>query len=120
MPESLTCLSSHRNFQLILCINTTHYPKLPTNDRQKRGFEHDFNLKKDRIYCKRLTLHYRPKEFSITEVYRFEGMSNPADNSVVYAVETSNGDKGLLLDAYGAYAESISDEMLNKLKVSYS
>lgn len=91
-----------------------------TNDLQKRGFTHDFNLEKDKIYCKQLNMYYRPKEFSITEVYRFEGMSNPDDNSVVYAIETSNGDKGILVDAYGAYAESISEEMLRKLKINYS
>ena len=91
-----------------------------TNDLQKRGFTHDFNLEKDRIYCKQLNMHYRPKEFNVTEVYRFEGMSNPDDNSVVYAIETSNGDKGILVDAYGAYAESISEEMLRKLKINYS
>ncbi len=90
-----------------------------TNDLQKRGFEHDFNVEKDKIYCKQLKMHYRPKEFDIVEVHRFEGMSDPDDNSVVYAVETSNGDKGLLVDAYGAYAESISDELLAKLKIRY-
>ena len=91
-----------------------------TNDLQKRGFEHDFNLERDKIYCKQLKMHYRPKEFNVVEVYRFEGMSNPDDNSVVYAIETGNGDKGLLVDAYGAYAESISEELLVKLKRSYS
>lgn len=90
-----------------------------TNDLQKRGFEHDFNLEKDKIYCKQLKMHYRPNEFNIVEVHRFEGMSDPNDNSVVYAIETSNGDRGLLVDAYGAYADSISEELLNKLKVSY-
>jgi hypothetical protein len=33
--------------------------------------------------------------------YRFEGASNPDDNVVLYVIETSRGEKGLLLDAYG-------------------
>ncbi|MEO0332724.1 MAG: phosphoribosylpyrophosphate synthetase [Bacteroidota bacterium] len=89
------------------------------NDLKKRGFDHDFNLEQDRLYCKQLKMHYRPKEFMITEVHRFEGMSNPDDNSVLYAIETSNHDKGVLVDAYGTYSEALSDEMLAKLKASY-
>jgi len=89
------------------------------NDLQARGYVHDFNLEKDRIYCKQLKMHYRPKEFTITEVHRFEGMSNPDDNSVLYAIETSNHDRGTLVDAYGTYAESVSDELLAKLKAGY-
>ncbi len=90
-----------------------------TNDLQKRGFEHNFNLESDRLYCEKLEKYYHPKEFTIKEVHRFEGMTNPSDNSVVYALETNNGDKGMLVDAYGTYADSLSEEMLSKLKAGY-
>ncbi len=88
------------------------------NDLKERGFVHDFNTETDRIYCSRLKMYYTPKEFNVVEFYRFEGMSNPDDNSIVYAIETSNQDKGVLVDAYGAY-ESISDEMVKKLSVKH-
>ena len=42
--------------------------------------------------------------------YRFEGQSDPADNAIMYVVETGDGVKGTLIDAYGAYA----DENVNK------
>lgn len=38
------------------------------------------------------------------------------DNSVVYAVSSDKGIKGVIDDAYGAYSESLSFEMLSKLK----
>lgn len=87
-------------------------------DLKKRGFIHDFNLEQDRIYCTQLKMYYHPKEFHVLEFYRFEGMSNPDDNSILYAVETSTGDKGVLVDAYGTY-ESISPEMIEKLKIQH-
>lgn len=87
-------------------------------DLKKRGFTHDFNIEQDKIYCTNLKMHYRPKDFQVTEFYRFEGMSNPDDNSIVYAVETSTGDKGVMVDAYGAY-ESLSPEMIDKLKIQH-
>ena len=51
------------------------------------------------------------------EVHRFEGMTNPDDSSVLYAIASTGGLKGLLVDAYGAYAESVSQEMIRKLQI---
>ncbi|MGZ3863608.1 MAG: hypothetical protein ACXVPN_09315 [Bacteroidia bacterium] len=45
---------------------------------------------------------YRPEEVKINSFYRFEGESDPADNSILYALETHDGVKGLLIDSYGA------------------
>tara|TARA_R110002126_G_scaffold17175_7_gene67520 strand:+ start:2462 stop:2581 length:120 start_codon:yes stop_codon:yes gene_type:complete len=39
----------------------------------------------------------------VIKFYRFEGMSDLDDNMVLNVIETSAGDKGLLVDAYGAY-----------------
>ncbi|PHO00465.1 phosphoribosylpyrophosphate synthetase, partial [Rhodobacteraceae bacterium 4F10] len=58
-----------------------------------------------------------PDTFEVVEVYRFEGMSSAGDNSVVYAIQTKTGVKGVLVDAYGVYANSLSPEMIQKLKI---
>lgn len=44
---------------------------------------------------------YLPHEIKINSFYRFEGESDPADNAIVYAVEATDGIKGLIIDAYG-------------------
>ena len=49
---------------------------------------------------------YKPDEVSINHFYRFEGESNPDDSSIVYAIETFNGEKGTLIDSYGMYTDS--------------
>lgn len=46
----------------------------------------------------------------VVNFYRFEGDSDPADNTILYIIETSSNVKGTLVDAYGAYA----DEAVNK------
>ena len=43
---------------------------------------------------------------------------NPDDNSILYAITTSNNKKGLLTDAYGAYSGQISKEILEKLRIT--
>ncbi len=82
---------------------------------KKEGFEYDFNLKEDRLECKKLGKDYQAKDFNIVKVARFEGMSNPDDNSVLYAIETDDGTKGTLTDAYSTYSQAISPEMAKKL-----
>ncbi|MBO9660237.1 MAG: hypothetical protein J7527_15565 [Chitinophagaceae bacterium] len=48
---------------------------------------------------------YQPGEVHVRNFYRFEGASDPDDNSILYAIETDGGEKGLLTDAYGTYAD---------------
>jgi hypothetical protein len=54
----------------------------------------------------------------IDKFYRFEGDSNPDDNAIIFAISSKDGWKGTLLDAYGVYADSLSNEMIEKLKIS--
>lgn len=86
---------------------------------KKQGYTRDFNLQEEAIECSSSKDKFQPAQFTIVGAYRFEGMSNPDDNSVLYAIETDNGDKGTLVDAYGTYSQAISPEMAQKLKVDY-
>ena len=86
------------------------------DDLRRRGYTHDFNLGPDCIECGALQLTMRPADFEITEMHRFEGASNPDDSEIVYAIEGKNGLKGVLVDAYGMYADPLSTEMLEKLR----
>ncbi len=88
-----------------------------TNDLSERGYKHDFKLESEAITCAFMDLTLSPNDFKIDEYYRFEGVSNPDDNSVVYAISSKDGIKGVIIDAYGAYAESLSFDMLQKLKM---
>jgi len=89
-------------------------------DLEKRGYEYDFTLAEDGLECKSLDLFLMPEEFEIEEFYRFEGMTDPDDSAVIYAISSPVGNlKGVLIDAYGAYAENISPELLNKLKMHH-
>jgi hypothetical protein len=89
-----------------------------TNDLKKRGYTVDLNLKADCVECPAQNLQLYPEDFTIDEFYRFEGMSNPSDNSIVYAISSTSGIKGVLVDAYGMYAENLTDAMIRKLRVN--
>jgi len=83
---------------------------------RKQGFTQDYNLKPDHLHCQPDNIELRPADFDIVNVYRFEGQTDPGDETVLYAIEAKNGNKGTLVDAYGMYAEAISTEMAEKLR----
>lgn len=85
------------------------------NELKKRGFELDFNLQENCLVCARNKLN--ADDFEIVEIYRFEGNSDPSDEAVVYAIESKNGMKGVLVNGYGISADSISSDMAKKLNV---
>jgi len=90
-------------------------------DLEQRGYEYDFVLAQDCIECKSLDLQLMPEEFEIDEFYRFEGMTDPADSAVIYAISSPVGNlKGVMIDAYGVYAENVSPELLDKLKIHHN
>lgn len=84
---------------------------------QQEGYIEDFNLCDAGIENKNRKKIHPASDLNVVAHYRFEGASNPDDNMVLYVIETSRGEKGLLLDAYGAYSGNVSDEMMHKLKI---
>ncbi|MCX7877288.1 MAG: phosphoribosylpyrophosphate synthetase [Ignavibacteria bacterium] len=83
-------------------------------DLKLRGYILDFNIRGNCIECNDVKLN--PDEFKVEEFYRFEGMTNPDDEEVVYAIVSNTGLKGTLVDAYGAYSDQITGELIKKLK----
>jgi hypothetical protein len=83
------------------------------------GYSEDFNLRPHCLECASSELQLHPEDFQVDEYYRFEGMSNPDDNSIVYAISRKDGIKGILVDAYGVYSDSLSEAMVEKLKVTH-
>lgn len=88
------------------------------NGLRERGYTINFNLAFDNLICSENKTCLNPNEFQIVEVHRFEGNSNPADEDVVYAVESNDGHiKGVLTSAFGLYADAASAEMIAKLSI---
>lgn len=86
------------------------------NSLKEEGYTTEFELNNNKILDHQSGRSYAIDEFDVVQTFRFEGASNPADNSILYALKTSDGDKGLLLGAYGADGEEVSKEMIDKLR----
>ena len=58
---------------------------------------------------------YTPEEIKVSNFYRFEGPSDPSENAILYVIDTADGKKGSLTDAYGAYANPEISEFMEKV-----
>ena len=86
------------------------------NDLTKRGYTFNFNIKRDCIECAENNLQLKPEEFEIDEVYRFQEMSDVDNESILYAISSTNNNiKGLLVNAYSIYADTASTDLVAKL-----
>jgi hypothetical protein len=57
-----------------------------------------------------------PEDFTVDEAYFFEEISNPDEDRMLYAISSSAGVKGFLIDTCGVYMDNISQEMMEKLQ----
>ncbi|WP_099365205.1 phosphoribosylpyrophosphate synthetase [Sphingobacterium sp. 1.A.4] len=89
-------------------------------DLIQRGYSMDFSLLPDCLYCATSSLKLKPEDFTVAETHRFESLdSSPDNNAVIYAILSNDGEnKGVLVDAYGTYAEEMTHEMAKRLNAT--
>jgi hypothetical protein len=75
------------------------------NKLVRDGYEEDFKVNEKGLFSLRTEKTYRPDQVRIANFFRFEGASDPDENAILYAIETNDGVKGTLTDAYGTYAD---------------
>ena len=81
----------------------------------EEGYEEDFNLLDEKLKSMPEKEKFLADEFIVDKVYRFEGPSNPGDEAILYAISTSSGRKGVLVDGYDYSSGQVSQEMMKKL-----
>ena len=94
------------------------------NRMKEEGFKEDFQVNEEGLSTFDNSKIYKPGDVSIASFYRFEGVSDPGDNTILYLIETNDGTKGTLVDGYGAYADEnvskfiVEVEQIQKVKVT--
>jgi len=87
------------------------------NKLQSDGFTENFVAGEKGLEAPSSHKFYIPSEVKILNFYRFEGESDPADNAIVYAIETNDGTKGMLVDSYGgAYANQFVSKFITEVE----
>lgn len=89
------------------------------NDLNRRGYTTDFSIltEKECLVCNKTATQLSPDEFEIDETYRFEGLTDPGDEMIVFAISsTKHHMKGVVVNAYGVYADSTTSKIVERLK----
>ena len=84
-------------------------------DLRNRGYDSDFEPQSNCLYCNSLDLRLNEAEFQIDEICRFQDDSNPDDDAVVYALTSTTGVKGTIVDGFGPSAGNISFDLAKRL-----
>ena len=84
---------------------------------EKYGYTEQFRVDKGKLVGIESKKSYNPKDVKAVNFYRFEGISDPDDMSILYAIETFDGIKGTLTDAYGNYSDDDTGEFMKQVDV---
>ena len=82
-----------------------------------RGYGERFDVRGGRLRALGTGQAFGAEDLTIREYQRFEGVSDPDDASIVYAIETRSGTKGLLVDAFGPYADPEVGRLLERVEI---
>ncbi|MCT1525763.1 phosphoribosylpyrophosphate synthetase [Sphingobacterium hotanense] len=88
------------------------------NDLQAIGYTEDFLIREDGecLYCAQNAMELSPEEFVIDGIYRFEGMTDPADESILFAISSrDNLIRGLVINSFGAEFSYRSSKLVEEL-----
>ncbi|WP_205509548.1 hypothetical protein [Longitalea arenae] len=82
-----------------------------------KGFNDQYKVIEDKLYCLTSGHTFNPEDIKAVNFYRFEGVSNPDDMAILYAIETNDGRRGTLIDAYGFYADTQLGDFMKKVEI---
>ncbi len=85
---------------------------------EKYGYTEQFRVEKDKLVGMTSKKKYKSKDVKAVNFYRFEGITDPDDMSILYAIETCDGSKGTLTDAYGRYSDEDTGAFMKQVEIA--
>ncbi|MBE7171123.1 MAG: hypothetical protein INR73_11065 [Williamsia sp.] len=87
------------------------------NKLDQEGYTEQYKVENGKLHSLASNIEYEPQHVKAVNFYRFEGPSNPDDMSICYVIETDDGRKGTLIDAYGVYATEDIGEFMQSVEI---
>lgn len=91
--------------------------KRVVDELTRRGYTENFRAVEGGLQALGRKELFDPKDLVIRGYYRFEGTSDPDDMAIAYAIETTSGVRGILVDAFGVYADPTTTEVLKNVPI---
>lgn len=81
----------------------------------QKGYAEDFKAEQNVIKALYSKKEYAPKELKIVDSFRFEGETNPEDETVLFALISKDNVKGTLVMSYSA-THSQNIDLIKQIK----
>jgi len=91
--------------------------KRVVEDLARRGYTEHFRAVDGGLEALDSGQRFGSEELAIRGYYRFEGTSDPDDMAIAYAIETRSGVRGILVDAFGVYADPTTAAVLKNVPI---
>jgi hypothetical protein len=106
-PRSNRCRVSSALTVVDTMANNLGLPTLAAtmDELTRRGFTEHFITGNGMLRAANSGKLVRADEVMVVEYHRYEGVSDPDDMAILYALETLSGLRGTLADAFGVYAD---------------
>jgi hypothetical protein len=88
------------------------------NKLEAEGYTDQYRVEKGKLVDLTNQKKYKAKDVKAVNFFRFEGITNPEDMSILYAIETSDGRKGTLVDAYGMYSDDDTGAFMQDVEIN--
>jgi hypothetical protein len=83
---------------------------------QAEGYDGDFRLDASGVHCGACGAGHQPESLRVTQTYRYEGNTDPGDESVVFGIVCPDcAARGIVVSAYGPDADPEIFAMLTRL-----
>ncbi len=84
-------------------------------DLQTEGFVHTFSMIQDEIGCSGPRKLYKPAEIKIVKQNNYQANPYSSYSAIIYAMETYDGYKGILIKRCGIFENKAIERFLQKL-----
>ncbi len=86
---------------------------------RSRGYTEDFNLLEENLSYSRQGEEVNISDIVIDRIYRFTGLNDVGDESILYAMRNvKDGVKGILVNGYGTYTDGGANAIINTISVA--
>lgn len=86
---------------------------------RSRGYTEDFNLLEENLSYSRQGEEVDISDIVIDRIYRFTGLNDVDDESILYAMRNvKDGVKGILVNGYGIYTDGGANAIINTISLA--
>ena len=94
--------------------NTSHTINSIVSDFKTEGFVHTFSIIRDEIGCSGPRKLYKPAEIRIVKQNKSHINPYSSSGAIIYALETNDGYKGILINRCGSFADKAIERFIEK------